>query len=448
MKPAQEPFYWGTATAATQVEGAWNEDGKSPSIWDVAGHTPGRIKDGSNADIACDQYHRFREDIALMKQMNMNSYRFSVSWPRVIPTGNGAVNQKGLDYYSRLVDALREAGVEPMLTLYHWDLPYDLHNAGGWLNRKIVDWYCTYTEAVVKALGDRVRYWIPFNEQNVTTELGLRHGWHAPFSAGGRFTALQANHHMNVSHGKAARIIHEHVKNAQVGTAFNVAAFYPGSDKPEHVAAWERCLEDQVFWYLDPFFKKGYPEKALKRARENGDDFFVKPGDDELMKGPTDFLGFNHYFSIWIDDGPDHGYQGWRYLDKPPVELKRNFWGAAIYPQGFYDCFKFLARHYPGVPQIVTENGLIGENEVPGADGVLHDPERCEYVRLYTDALLKARSEGVDIRGYMHWSFIDNFEWAEGYKAQFGLVHNDFKTQKRTLKDSARVYAEIARAHR
>ncbi|MDX2226580.1 MAG: family 1 glycosylhydrolase, partial [Verrucomicrobiae bacterium] len=425
--------------------GAWNEDGKGPSLWDVYGHTPGKIKDGSNADVACDQYHLYAQDVALMKQLGFNAYRFSLSWPRILPEGKGAVNQKGLDYYRRLVDCLRENGIEPVATLYHWDLPDALHQAGGLLNRKIVDWFEDYTRIAVKALGDRVQYWIPVNEPNVHTELGYCHGWHAPGAVGGRSTSLQANHHLMLFHGAASRVVHECVRNPMVGTGVNVAAFYTAPGTPDAERLLQRIDEDQTWWYLDPAFKGGYPEEALKLAYDNGDDFFRKPGDDDLMKAPTEFIGFNHYFSIWAE--PRDSYQGWNY-GTAPAEIERcdNAWKVPYHPSGFYDCFKKLADRYPGLPMIVTENGLMNDATV-GADGQCHDPQRVRYLKDFIGAMRRAVAGGIDVRGYLLWSFMDNFEWADGYASRFGIVHTDFTTLKRTVKDSGRYYATVARSN-
>ncbi|MDK3161827.1 GH1 family beta-glucosidase [Kamptonema cortianum] len=442
MKTFPENFLWGSATAATQVEGAWNLDGKSPSIWDDFAHTPGLVSDGSNADTACDQYHRYSEDAALMRELGMNAYRFSIAWPRIIPTGHGEINQKGLDYYSRLVDTLIANGITPVATLYHWDLPRAIHQSGGWLNRKSVGWFEQYARTVIKALGNRVKYWIPINEPNVHSELGYRHGWHAPASVGGRYTALQVNHHLTLAHGVAARAVKELVSGGIVGTGVNVAAFYPMNHEPRHAEALRRCEQDQTQWYLDPIFKGGYPEEALKRAYDNGDDFFMKKGDDELMFGHTDLLGFNHYFSIWVEESDAHGYQGWNY-GKTPEGLEKNAWESVVYPQGFYDCFQRLSVRYKGFPLIVTENGLPDPSDAISADGQCHDVARVGYLRKYVGAMKRALNDGIDIRGYMFWSFMDNFEWAAGYHMRFGLVHTDFQTLKRTVKDSGRLYREI-----
>ncbi len=442
MKTFPDNFLWGAATSAIQVEGAWNLDGRSPSIWDTYSQKPGLIKDGSTPSVACDQYHRYAEDAAIMKSLGLKAHRFSVAWPRVMPAGHGEVNTKGLDYYSRLVDCLLENGVTPIVTLYHWELPMSVHDAGGWINRACVDWFEQYARAVIKTLGDRVKHWVPVNEPNVHSELGYRHGWHAPGAVGGRATALQANHHMALAHGVAARTVKELVPGGIVATGVNVAAFYPMNDDEEHRQAVIHCQEDQSHWYLDPVFKGGYPEAALKRAFDNGDRFYTRTGDDELMKGHTDWVGFNHYFSIWIEATKAHGYQGWNYAT-PPANIPRTPWISVHHPQGFYDCLMSLTERYSGLPLLITENGVPEPDEKCDPDGAVHDHARVNYFRDYIGAMKKALHGGADIRGYMLWSFMDNFEWGDGYHMHFGIVHVDFETLKRTIKDSGHAYRQI-----
>lgn len=269
-------------------------------------------------------------------------------------------------------------------------------------------------------------------------------GWHAPASVGGCYTALcRSNHHLTLCHGAAARAVKELVPGGIVATGVNIAAFYPLNNEPKNVEAYRHCEEDQTFWYLDPIFKGGgYPEAALKRAYDHGDDFFVKKGDDELIHANTDIVGFNHYFSIWVESGDTHTYQGWNY-GKTPEGLEKNSWDSVVYPQGFYDCFKQLSERYKGFPQMITENGLPEPTDKVSDDGRVHDTGRVEYIKKYVGAMKRALNDGVDIRGYMFWSFMDNFEWAEGYHMRFGLVHTDLKTLKRTIKDSGYCYQEI-----
>lgn len=443
MKNFPENFLWGSATSAIQVEGAWDTDGRSATIWDVYSHTPGLIKDGSTPNVAADQYHRYAEDAAIMKELGLKAYRFSVAWPRIYPDGHGTPNSKGLDYYSRLVDTLLAHGVTPMVTLYHWELPLCIHQAGGWLNRKSVDWFEQYARTLAKTLGDRVKHWVPINEPNVHSELGYRHGWHAPGAVGGRSTALQANHHMALAHGAAARVIKELVPESIIATGVNVAAFYPIKDDDEHRQAVAFCEEDQSHWYLDPVFKGGgYPEAALKRAFDNGDGFYMNKGDEELMAGNTDWVGLNHYFSIWIEATTKYGYQGWNYT-QPPAQVPRTPWISVMHPEGFYDCLTRTSARYDRRPLVITENGVPEPDEKTGPDGKVHDTARTDYFRAYIGAMKRALNDGVDIQGYMLWSFMDNFEWGDGYHMHFGIVHVDFQTLKRTIKDSGYFYRDV-----
>ncbi|HKU27508.1 MAG TPA: GH1 family beta-glucosidase [Candidatus Sulfotelmatobacter sp.] len=438
-------FFWGTATAAYQIEGAWNEDGKGESIWDRFVHTPGKIKNGDTGDIACDSYHRWREDLALMQAMNANSYRFSISWPRIQPAGSGAVNPKGIDYYSRLVDVLLRAKIRPMVTLYHWDLPQALEDAGGWPNRDIVGRYCDYVQLVVRALGDRVQDWMLFNEPSAFLDLGYLEGTHAP----GRKSLLdflRGSHVVNLAQGEGFRAVKAIHSSARVGTVLNTSSCEPASASEADKLAAERAHAVINVWFLDPALRGRYPE-ALTFLPESV--MGIKSGDMDKTRAPLDFVGINLYYrTIAAAAGALHRAthaQEWLFpvkLDGGEQGPKTDF-GWEVWPKALYDIVMRITRDYNRPVIEITESGC-SYNDGPDASGVIRDTRRIEYHRQYLLALSRAITEGADIRGYHAWSLIDNFEWADGYSQRFGLAYVDFKTQKRTIKDSGHWYAKVA----
>lgn len=442
-------FIWGAATAAYQVEGAWQADGKGESIWDRFAHTPGRIVNDENGDVACDSYHRYPEDIALLKQLNLKSYRFSVSWPRVQPTGRGAVNAKGLDYYQRLVDATLAAGIRPLVTLYHWDLPQALEDAGGWPQRDTAARFAEYAEAVARALGDRVTHWIVFNEPKTFSSVGYWYGAHAP----GRKEPLafvRATHVINLAQGEAVRAIKAVSAASQVGSAFDVAPMYPATPAPEDVAAAERWHRFQNLWFLYPALHGRYPEGALPADRQ-AELLGFRAGDEKILRAAFDFVGLNYYTAVLVKAAPQgNGIPGldteslWATMhgDHPKTDI-----GWTVYPQGFYDILMTMARETGGLPIEITENGA-SYNTAPDAQGRVPDVARITYLRDHLEAMARAIRNGVPIRGYHCWSLLDNFEWAQGYSQRFGIVHVDFASQRRTIKDSGRWYAGVAAANR
>jgi beta-glucosidase len=438
-------FFWGTATAAYQIEGAWKEDGKGESIWDRFSHTQGKIKNGDTGDIACDSYHRWREDLALMRAMNLNSYRFSISWPRIQPTGSGAVNSKSMDYYSRVVDALLEARIRPFVTLYHWDLPQVLQDAGGWPNRDTSSRFADYVELVARALGDRVSDWMLFNEPSAFVDLGHLEGTHAPGHKS-LYDFLRASHTVNLAQGAGFRALKATRPEARAGTAFSMSACEPATNSEEDRLASERAHAITNLWFLEPALNGRYPE-ALAFLPETA--MGIKSGDLEKMRAPLDFIGINLYYRT-IASAPSalerlsHA-QEWLFPVKmvggeqgPKTDI-----GWEIWPQALYDVVMRITRDFNRPVIEITESGCA-YNDGPDGAGVIRDARRIDYHRQYLHALARAMGEGVDVRGYHAWSLIDNFEWAEGFSQRFGLAYVDFKTQQRTMKDSGRWYAKVA----
>jgi len=442
-------FFWGTATAAYQIEGACKEDGRGESIWDRFAHTNGKIKNGDTGDLACDSYRRWREDISLMRAMNLNSYRFSISWPRIQPSGSGPANSKGIDYYSRLVDALLEARIRPFITLYHWDLPQALEDAGGWPNRDTAARYTDYVEIVAQALGDRVSDWMLFNEPAAFIYHGYLEGIHAP----GRQSVidfLRASHTVNLAQGTGFRALKAIRPAARVGTAFSMSWCEPASNSEEDKLAAERAHAITNLWFLEPALKGRYPE-ALAFFPETV--MGIKSGDLDKMRAPLDFIGINLYYRT-IASAPGAferivNAQQWLF----PVKMiggqqgPKTDMGWEVWPQALYDMVMRITRDYNRPQLEITESGCA-YNDAPGASGVIYDTRRIEYHRQYLQALARAMADGADVRGYHAWTLMDNFEWAEGYSQRFGLAYVDFKTQQRTLKESGRWFAKVAAQNR
>jgi beta-glucosidase len=440
MKKVQFPagFSWGTATASYQVEGAWDHDGKGESIWDRFSHTEGKILNGDTGDVACDQYHRYKEDVAIMKQLGMRGYRFSIAWPRIFPDGKGKVNRAGLDYYSRLVDELLANDITPFPTLYHWDLPQALQDNGGWANRDIVQHFATYAATCVDALGDRVKNWMIFNEPWVFTFIGYLYGVHAP---GIRDTtmAMRASHVVNLAQTAALRAMRATGKPEAIGTAFSMQSTYPASDSAEDRAAAERQHGFSNVWFLDPLIKGAYPhayveqEKMLARMD-------IRAGDMEQIKDKLDFIGINLYQrSIVAYAGQDRN-TGARQV---PGTGPRTGFGWEVWPAAIYQMIKRVDQDYGRPPIYITENGC-GYPTAPGSDGMVHDQERVDFYNGYVGQVARAFDEGCDVRGYYAWSLIDNFEWAMGYSQRFGITYCDFESGgKRTIKDSGHWFRDL-----
>lgn len=435
-------FVWGAATASYQIEGGAEQDGKGPSIWDMFCKEEGRVKNGDTGDVACDHYNRSEEDVALMRELGLQAYRFSVSWPRVLPKGGGKVNRKGLDFYDRLTDMLLKNNIEPWITLYHWDLPYELHLKGGWLNPDIVERFADYAGVVVEKLSDRAGHWMTFNEPQGFVNAGHSLGMHAPGLKLAKRDVLSVVRNVLLSHGMAVSRIREASKTkALIGTANTGPVSAPASEAKEDVraakAAMFRADTLQSFsLYGDPMILGRMPESEMlsKFMPE------MPPEDMRLVSQPLDFYGFNCYHaSTWRADEKT----GEPVQVEPPAGYDKTALGWPVTPECMCWGCKFMAERYK-LPIVITENGMANA-DVVSSDGKVHDPQRISYMQRYFAQMRRAMDEGVDIRGYFHWTFTDNFEWAEGYAARFGLVHVDYKTLKRTPKDSALWYRDHIR---
>ncbi len=429
-------FVWGASTASYQIEGAVDADGRGKSIWDIFCHTPGRVKGGDTGDVACDHYHRWPEDVEWLQRSGFSAYRFSTAWPRILPTGTGAVEARGLDFYDRLVDGLLTRGVAPWLCLYHWDLPQALQDQGGWLQRDIADKFADYARVVAKRLGDRVRHWAMFNEANVHALFGHGIGSHAP-GLTGFSNMLAAIHHQNLAQGRALQALRAEHSQLRLGTVINVQPARPSSARDEDRRAAERF---DAFWngaVLDPLCKGVYPAAIAA-------DFapLVAPGDLATIKQPIDFFGLNYYAPMYVAAAPQTLFGAWFGAAAPGTRFTAFGW--PIDPSGLTDALRRLRDRY-GNPEIyVTENGACYDDPV-APDGTVHDDDRVAYLRDHLTAACRALAEGVNLRGYFVWSLLDNFEWAEGYSRRFGIIHVDFASLKRTPKTSFAFLADIAR---
>jgi beta-glucosidase len=437
-------FLWGSATASYQVEGAWNIDGRGESIWDRYSHTPGNVKGGWTGDVACDNYHRYPEDIALMKQMNLRSYRYSIAWPRIQPSGSGAANQKGVDFYKRLTDAVLGAGMRPLVTLFHWDLPQTLEEQGGWPRRDTAARFADYVEIVIKALGDRINTWAIFNEPWVFTYVGYAEGRHAPGKT--EFDLfLKSAHTVNLAQGDAFRAIKAIAPKSKVGSAFSMSPAAPLTSSAEDAAAAKRFDAFNNVWFLETALRGRYPEAFVHGTPLEIMGF--QSGDEKRMIAPLDYVGVNYYFRRLVSASTTAAPSKVSYdamgfaiamgKDGPLTEI-----GWEVYPRGLYDIVQRVSKDYK-LPIEITENGC-SYGDYPDANGRVTDTRRIDYYREHLRELAHAIRDGADVRGYHAWSILDNFEWAEGYTQRFGLVYIDFPTQRRYMKDSAKWFSKIA----
>jgi len=430
------PFEWGVSSAAFQTEGGWDTDGKGPSIWDVFTSRKGKIKDGQQAQSACNFYQDYRKDIALVQAMHIPNFRFSISWPRIFPEGTGQPNLKGMDFYSRVVDSCLEQGITPWLTLYHWDLPQALQDKGGWTNRDILSWMEDYAGYVVQRLGDRVKHWMVLNEPTVYTGAGYFFGVHAPGLTGLR-NFFPAAHHAALAMGRTGRVIRAEVTDAMVGTTFSCSSIHPASNRQRDLKASIRAdaLINRLF--IEPILGMGYPISDLKALA--GIEKYMQAGDEASLPFDFDFIGIQNYTREVVARSLFVPYLQARLVPA----AKRNVlnitaMGWEVYPQAIYEMIKKFSA-YPNIPKlIVTENGAAFADTV--IDGQVKDHDRKQYIRDHLAQVLRAKREGLNVHGYFVWTLTDNFEWAEGYHARFGLVHVDFATQQRTLKDSGKWY--------
>jgi beta-glucosidase len=438
-----ENFVWGAASASYQVEGAAFEDGKSASVWDMFCRNEGSIWRGQNGTVACDHYHRYEEDVALMKAMGLKAYRLSISWPRVLPEGRRDVNPKGLEFYDRLIDSLLAANITPYVTLFHWDFPYALYLRGGWLHPNSSDWFADYTRVVVDKLSDRVRHWMTLNEPECFVVLGHQLGNHAPGLKLGWKEVLLVGHNALLAHGKSVQAIRAQAKTpALIGYAPVGSVTIPASDSPADVEAARKAMfavhQKNLFcntWFADPIFFKQYPSDGL--ALFGADAPEVGPNDMDIIGQPIDFHGVNIYRGFTVKAGDD----GQPKLVEPPQGNPLTAFRWEVTPECLYWGPRFLYERYKH-PIYITENGMSNVDWV-SVDGEVHDPQRIDYTTRHLRELHRAANDEVDVQGYFHWSVMDNFEWGEGYKERFGMIYVDYETQKRIPKDSAEWYKHV-----
>lgn len=428
---------WGTATAAYQVEGAAFEDGRGLSIWDTFSHTPGKVKNNDNGDVACNSYHRYEEDIELLDELGANVYRFSVSWPRIYPNGQGALNQKGLDYYHKLVNSLVDKGIEPMLTLYHWDLPQALQDQGGWADRNTIDAFSQYAETIFKEFNGKVKYWQTINEPLCAAFLSNYRGIHAPGYQDLQL-AIDVSHHLLLAHGNAVKLFRELSIEGQIGTATNTTWREPFSNRVEDIEACRREIGHNIDWFLDPIFNGEYPHYLVDWFKKKGAHLHIEDGDMEVIQQPIDFIGVNYYSGNVARYKENEGL-----LDIENIEIDYNHThiGWPIYADGFNKVFHYLAERYGNIPLFITENGACCADDL--VDGKVNDQDRIHYYKQHLTAVSRAIDSGIPIIGYLAWSLLDNFEWADGYGKRFGLVYIDFQSQDRIKKESYHWYKEV-----
>lgn len=433
-------FIWGAATASYQIEGAAQEGGRGESIWDRFSHTPGKTANGDTGDVAADHYHRWQGDIGIMRELGLDAYRLSVAWPRVLPNGRGAVNPEGLDFYDRLVDGLLEAGIDPWITLFHWDLPQVLEDQGGWVNRDTINAFADYTDAITRRVGDRVKNWITINEPWVYSIMGYYWGVMAP----GRQDlkeALQVGHSLLLAHGRAVDVIRGNVPDATVGITLNLSHVYPDTESAADIDAARTMDGFSNRWFLDPVFKGEYPADMLELYGDNAPD--VQTGDFELIARPTDFLGINSYNPQYAK-ADDSNALGIAAADRE--ELEHTAVGWIVEPRGFRDLLVRVQNDYAPQAIYVTENGAAFDDPEP-VEGRVNDPRRTAYLHGHLHAAHDAIQAGVALKGYFVWSLLDNFEWSQGYSKRFGITYVDYETQERTIKESGRWYADVIDAN-
>ena len=426
-------FLWGAASASAQVEGAYNEDGKGATVWDAL--TDGRIKNGDDNKIACDHYHRYKEDVALMKKIGLQSYRFSVSWARIFPDDSGKINEKGLQFYVNLVNELVSANIEPICTLFHWDLPMWLHEKGGWKNAEIIPYFVEYARTMVEALSDKVKYWVTFNEPQCFVWWGYIYGMHAPFVTSTEEETADVTRNIMLSHGNAVKMMRSVSKQPlKIGFAPTCDIFTPKDNTPESIeeakkATFSETLACRITWWSDPIVLGKRP-KGME---------FLSDEDLKTIAQPLDFYGFNSYTSMDYNSMPntasERGYAG----------IPRTATGWVIAPECLYWSARYISERYK-LPLMITENGMANTDFIM-QDGKVHDPQRIDFIRKYLLALKQAIDEGIEVIGYNYWSIMDNFEWVEGYFYRFGLIYVDYRTGERTLKDSADFYAEVIKTN-
>ncbi|MFN3075536.1 MAG: GH1 family beta-glucosidase [Alphaproteobacteria bacterium] len=433
-----QDFLWGASSSSYQIEGALGADGRGPCVWDTF-TAQGRIQDGTNAVTACDHFHRWPEDVALMKQARFNAYRFSIAWPRILPAGTGTVNGKGLDFYDRLVDGILEAGIRPMACLYHWDLPQPLEDQGGWQGREIIEPFAEYARVVTARLADRVKDWVMLNESNVVAIFGYGVGEHAPGHKLGEEGILRALHHQNLAQGAALRAIAAEHSGLTLGTVINLQPCRAESSKPEDIAAAARW---DAVWNrvpLDGLLRGQIPTLLADRMSH-----FVQPGDEALIRYPIDMLGINYYSRMTMKYETGHPFDVW-WGDAGADRW--TFMGWPVQPDGLYDLLTEFKRNYGNPAVYIAENGAAYDDKVD-ADGQVHDADRVQFLKDHISAVGRALAEGCNVKGYLCWSLLDNFEWAFGLSKRFGIVRVDYDTLKRIPKDSYHFFADVIKNRR
>lgn len=433
-------FIWGVAASSYQIEGAVNADGRGESIWDRFSHTPGKTANGDTGDIACDHYHRYKDDVKLMAELGVKSYRFSIAWPRILPKGKGDVNPSGLDFYNRLVDELIAHDIQPMATLYHWDIPQALDDEGGWLNRECADYFANYVDVVSKKFGDRVKLWGTINEPICVAMLGYYLGMHAPghqdLSMKEMNTAL---HHLLLGHGKAVQVLRKNVPDAKVGAMINIYPIYPATDSEEDKAAAERFYMYHNQWFTAAMYTGEYPKLGMELFAEASPP--IQPGDMEIISTPTDYIGLNYYSRLVAAHNETANLPMKVELVKVP-DVEYTAIGWEVYPNGLKDVVERVYCEYKPKEIFIVENGCA-VNDVISPDGKVHDPQRVSYLQRHLQTLNQTIKKGVPVKGYYVWSLMDNFEWAEGYDKRFGIIYVDYETLQRIPKDSYAYYLKV-----
>ena len=442
LSPLRQDFVWGTATSAYQIEGAIDADGRLPSIWDTFCRVPGAIDNGDTGDVACDSYHRWPEDLDLLKQLGVDAYRFSIAWPRVIPTGSGAVNAAGLDYYDRVVDDLLAEGIKPFVTLYHWDLPQALQDLGGWENRDTAYRFAEYAAVVGAKLGDRVRDWATLNEPLCSAWIGHWEGRMAPGITDPAI-AVRASYNLLLAHGLGVAALRESAQEpASIGLVVNLSGTEPASDSPSDIRAAQIADGHINRWWLDPVFGRGFPADMVETY---GVELPEQPGDAEIIAAPTDFVGLNYYFRQIIKADDSVPLLGFSQVPGPNAEHTMLDW--EVHPSGLEELILRLAKEYGAEKIYITENGSAWVDQ-PDADFKVDDPQRTAYLEGHLAACVRAVQQGAPLAGYFAWSLMDNFEWAYGYAPRFGLSYVDYPTGTRVMKTSGKTYTDLIKSHR
>lgn len=436
-------FTWGSATASYQIEGAWQEDGKSESTWDRFCRIPGKVINGDTGNMACDHYHLYKEDVALMKSIGLKNYRFSIAWPRVIPGGEGAVNQKGLDFYNRLVDELLAADIEPLITLFHWDLPQILQDRyGGWKDKKTAQLFADYSDVVTRSLGDRVRKWATINEIMCFTTIAHGEDRHAPGGLEEEKIVNQTVHNALLGHGLAAQVIRKNVKNSYLGLVDNNDASWPVIDTEENRAAARKAWKDKNSQRLFPMMTGEYDTEAYKRNFGEMPEYTAE--EMKIISTPVDYIGINYYSCLPVEAAENTA--GYRVIEVPE-KYPRTDMSWPITPDAMYWNLMHLKEFFPETPVYITENGMAADDRV-SADGTVRDYDRIEYLRSHLRACHRAIEEGANLKGYYLWSLMDNFEWAWGYSKRFGMIRVEYDTQRRIVKESGKYYSRVMKENR